>query len=132
MINVLQVIYYLHYTAQLYTPASKMFQDLSIFGLNLLFVKKNQVNFSFKETYQKIVFSLNDAETTLLILSSLLGFFITIEILSAILSTFAEDSTKTKIQMLRQKIYDSFTLPLTLVFFIPAFLVISDFFYLSE
>ncbi len=109
-----------------------MFRDLSIFGLNLLFVKQNQVNFSFEEIFQKIAFSLNDAEVTLLILSSLLGILITIEILSVILSYFSDDSTKTKIKMLRQKIYSSFALPLTLVLFIPAFLVISDFFYLPK
>lgn len=41
LINALQVVYYLHYTALSYTSASKIFQNLSIVGLNLLLVKKN-------------------------------------------------------------------------------------------
>ena len=58
LVNCLQVIYYIHYTVQKYTPAFSSLQELSLVGVNDLFLEKNKQNFISNDEFQKVSYSM--------------------------------------------------------------------------
>ena len=70
LLQVLQTIYYLHYSVPQYTQTMSSMQYLSSIALNNLFMQYDYQNYAGFKDYQKVDFSILYAEITLIGLAS--------------------------------------------------------------
>ena len=88
LIQVLQTIYYLHFSINQYTQTLSSIQYLSPVALNNLFMQHQKQNYIGFNNYQKVTFSPEYTEITLIGLSSLLAFIATVPFLLYVFSQY--------------------------------------------
>ena len=88
LIQVLQTIYYLHFSINQYTQTLSSIQYLSPVALNNLFMQHKKQNYIGFNNYQKVTFSPEYTEITLIGLSSLLAFIATVPFLLYVFSQY--------------------------------------------
>lgn len=71
LVHALQVIYYIHFTAQPYTLPLSSLRSLSLLGLNTLYWQQSDQNFRMAASFEKIPFSAEYLRVALLLLGSL-------------------------------------------------------------
>ncbi len=126
-VNALQVIYYLHYTIDPYNPSIKNIQYMSAVGWNNLFLKNTKQNFEISPFFMRVIFSMSQTETTLLIFAIVLTFIGFLALIFFLLSVFAEPTRKTSLLQKLKFIQTNLLFPLSLAMLIPSFLIISSF-----
>jgi cysteine-rich repeat protein len=69
----LQILYFLQFTNSRYTYQFQMFLEMSLLGLSDVFLHRTRMGYLFYDQYQKLPFSLEASELTLVVMAVLMG-----------------------------------------------------------